>query len=442
MSKSSPPYRCRSIAATAVLAAVLATARIAGHPAAARSDGPVVDAGDDRLRRVAALQPGVVDVRLTPIADTTIERNRPSAALGGEAVLQLGRQLAPDDDTRSVLLRFGLPEIEPGSLIVTATLTMTRLGAVGQASVAAGLASLSEPFDERTVTWSSRPDIERSGGAAYFPSAPGQQRLNVAWAVEEALRAQRHLGLQLEVPAGGCEAGRSRSFASRESDVGAPELQLAYVGPGTPHPFPSPTPTRTPTPTPTITGTRPPTPTATPTSNRPQPMSPLVFEPAPGAVLPPPVDVDAWVVRWRQYAPTLCSYHIALSGPNGQVFGTDLPTTRATCFTFTTGMPGGPIVLSDGTYRWQLWSQCPPFNGQEAYSPPFELRAALGPTATASAAASATVDGTATATEAAETPTAPATATAAATASPTAVPTGTGTPRPLIYLPRSVKGER
>lgn len=427
MSMSLRPGHRRAVAAGTTLAAAIASLLVVAG----------ADAGAD-----AAAQPGLIEMRLTPIADTTLDRNRPSTVLGGETALQLGRQLGEDDNTNVVLLRFALPELEAGTQVVTASLTMARLGGLGQASVAAGLGSLSEPFDERTVTWSSRPDIERNGGSIYFPSAPGQQRMNVAWAVDEAIRAQRHLGLQLEVPAGGCEAGRSRMFASRESDIGGPELHLAYVGPGTPHPFPSPTRTSTATPTPTITGTRPPTPTATSTSDRPQPMSPLIFEPAAGAELPPPEGAHAWVVRWRQYAPTLCSYHIALRGPNGEVFGTDLLNTRATCFAFTTGMPGGPTALADGTYRWQLRSLCPPFNGQEAYSPPFELRAALGPTATASAAASATVDGTATATEEAETPTAPATATAAATASPTAVPTGPGTRRVWIYLPTSTRGAR
>lgn len=329
----------------------------------------------------AALQPGVVDIRLTPIADTTIDRLRAGEAFGSAPSLSLGRDVAPDGTTRTVLLRFGLPEMAPGSRVVTATLTLRRTGGVGAASVVGALASLSEPFDERTATWADRPDIARQGAAAYIPSTPGTLAFDVAWAVEEALRAQRHLGLQLEVPAGGCEARRSRTFASREDPSAPPELRLAYVGPGTPHPFPSPTATRTPTRTPSPTGPRPPTASPTPTSQRPQPAPMTVFEPAGGAVLPPPASPDVWVVRWRQHAPTLCHYAIALAGADGDVFVTGLASTRATCFAFDLALPGAPPSLPAGAYHWRIDAQCPPFDPQRAESLPFTLRTSLDGTA-------------------------------------------------------------
>lgn len=429
----------RALLTAATVAAAVAALVVAGGAGAARR-GPVggatsgvyaaggVDPAD------AAAQPGVVDVRMTPIADTTIERNRPTTPLGAEPTLGLGRQLAPDDDTRSVLLRFGLVDVDPGSLVVTATLTMKRIGALGAASVAAGLSSLSEPFDEQTATWSNRPDIDRNGSAVYVPRAPGEQRFDVAWAVQEALQAQRNLGLQFEAPAGPCEGGRSRTFASREDPSGAPELRLAYVGPGTPHPFPSATPTDVPTATATPTGTRPPTPTPTPTSNRPQPRPPAFIEPAPGEILPPPEGVDAWVIRWRQYAPTICTYRFELSGPTGRVYAMDLANTHATCQSITTSSPGMPAYLPDGTYAWRLYSVCPPFFGQETS---VSFRLLRPPTATAAP----TADGTAaTPSSATDTP-AP---TRAASPSPSATATlrATDAAGRRVYLPVATHGDR
>ncbi|MEO8085084.1 MAG: DNRLRE domain-containing protein, partial [Ardenticatenales bacterium] len=370
-----PPARRRLLAAAAFLIPVVAAFVVSGaYGTAGRvAVGGAVDgvrAAADVDTAHAAAQPGVIDVRMTPIADTTLARNRATTPLGLEPTLSLGRQLAPDDNAEGVLLRFGLVDVDPGGLVVTATLTLTRLGGLGAASVLAGLGSISEPFDERTATWANRPDIARNGLAVYVPAAPGEQRFDVAWAVEEALRAQRNLGLQIEVPAGGCEGGRGRTFSSRESAAGAPELRLAYVGAGTPHPFPSPTPSDVPTWTATPTGTRPPTATATPTSDRPQPRPPDVIEPVPGAVLPPPEGVDAWVVRWRQFAPTLCSYRIDLSGPTGIVYTTDIPNTHATCHSVTAASPGMPPDLAEGAYTWRIRSTCPPFEPQEAQSPP------------------------------------------------------------------------
>ncbi|MEO8085141.1 MAG: hypothetical protein ABI780_15085, partial [Ardenticatenales bacterium] len=61
-------------------------------------------------------------------------------------------------------------------------------------------------------------------------------------------------------------------------------------------------------------------------------------------------------------------------------YTTDIPNTHATCHSVTSETPGMSADLAEGTYVWRLRSDCPPFEPQEAQSPPFELRRVPTPT--------------------------------------------------------------
>ncbi len=216
---------------------------------------------------------------------------RPDTPLGATQALTVGYAVGAESATSRALMHFSLPALPVGSTVLSATLLLDLVAVHGQAEVRATAGLVSEPWSEADVTWTNQPPVSRYGSRFIGP-VPGRLAMDVTSFVAGRWYAGvRNDGLEVAISEGGCDAGRSRSFASREALPGAgapPMIEIAYVGPGTPHPFPSPsptptwtlpptqtltaTPTASPPPSATLTATR--TPTARPTPTGPTPTGP------------------------------------------------------------------------------------------------------------------------------------------------------------------------
>jgi len=252
----------------------------------------------------AALGPNAVEVlEIRADADTTLDRAQPNVALGASPAITIGRELAPDGTAMQALVRFPLGALPPDARLVTATLRLRLLAAQGSAEVRAWLAPVDAPWDEASATWGNPPPSLAARHSLLVGPLVGDHAWDVTALVSERLERagpRGALGVLLDVAAGALDAGRLRAFAAREA-VGAPlpRLDVAYVGPGTPHPLPSPTGTPSPTATPTVSGTPPPTPSPTTTSTFGQLQGRAVaLRPSDGAALAQPLGGEVWVFEW------------------------------------------------------------------------------------------------------------------------------------------------
>lgn len=273
------------------LAALLAGTALLAAPGAGRRTG-------------AAQSPRSVDVlEIGADADTTLDRARPDVALGTSPAITIGRELAPDGTAMQALVRFPLGDLPPDARLVTATLRLRLVAARGSAEVRAWLAPVDAPWDEASATWGNPPPALAARHSVLVGPEAGDHAFDVTALVSERLERAGPggaLGLLVDVAAGALDAGRLRAFAGREASGAAPpRLDVAYVGPGTPHPLPSATGTPSPSATPTVSGTPPPTPSPTTTSTFGQLQGRAVaLRPSDGAALAQPLDGEVWVFEW------------------------------------------------------------------------------------------------------------------------------------------------
>ncbi|MCE7938491.1 MAG: hypothetical protein DYG90_07900, partial [Chloroflexi bacterium CFX6] len=201
--------------------------------------------------RADADQAGVEVVTIPAEADTTLASDAPDQPAGSEPLLRVGSFEADPADPPAAdagytaLVRFPLTALPAGATVLTATLRLGQVAAVGQASLHGRAELVTGAWDEATARWSNRPaaDPARRAALTLFDGA-GPVALDVTDAVRDRDPRASTLSLELSGVSGACDAGRNRAFASREgaAALGAPPpaLSIAYFGAGTPHPFPSP----------------------------------------------------------------------------------------------------------------------------------------------------------------------------------------------------------
>jgi hypothetical protein len=343
------PTSLRIIAAGAlVVTAAVSAALVAPLTGAGSAVGP----------RAMPADTGIVTLRIPADADATVDSSRPDTPLGATGALTIGYAVGPDRATTQALLHFPLPELPSGATIVSATLLLDTIAVRGRAEVRVLWGAVDRSWRESDVTWSTRPAVPDPYRIGLVGGDLAPLLVDMTNYVESVRGGglPDH-GLALWVEGGASDAGRSRTFASREAlaDVGAaPTLVIAYVGPGTPHPYPSATPTVTPTPSPSPTGTLPPTPSPTTTSTFGLWQGQAALDrPSDGAQLSQPVGDDAWVFEWWQPSRGPCMYSgalLTLIDPGGASTQQDVPGTS---YRFEDSRP-----VRSGRWAWNVYARC------------------------------------------------------------------------------------
>lgn len=307
----------------------------------------------------AGIHDGVQQVvlELQADADTVLDSARPDTPLGASPLLTVGHAAGAARAANRVLLRFSLDGLPPDSTIISATLVLDTVAVSGQSEVWLEQGRIQEAWSEAIATWSSQPQVQ-PGRASLVGPALGELALDVGYLVEAWQAApDSNFGLALWVKANEWDAGRTRSFASREATADGsrpPRLKILFTSPGTPHPFPSRTPTERPTATATPTGTLPPSPTPTTTSTFGQYQGKAeLLRPADGATLYRPAGHEAWVFEWYPPHAGPCLYtgaRLTLIAPTGERIEQDVTGTR---FRYESDR-----LLPLGTWRWSVWARC------------------------------------------------------------------------------------
>lgn len=367
----------------------------------ATSGGGLAQASNRHVARIGAsadAQDGTT-VLLTIVADAdaTVDSSRPTRALGATRALTVGNAVGEQLATTQALLHFPLSALPPGSTVVTATLLLDMTAHRGQAEIAVMSAAITSPWNETEVTWASRPMLSRDATQLVGP-APDRLVVDVTKLVATmGSGGDQNHGLAIVVDDGGCNGGRSRTFASRETGTGeGPTATLTST------PTASATATNTPTPTARATATA--TASATSTSTfgeykgQPEPI-----RPSDGIHLPQPIGEEVWVFEWS-----------ALRGGRGPCYagGTTLTLNGPDSKT-TIDLPGAPYggcyrfhssdPVAAGTWGWRVAMPCGngPTNASEyrrfvvaaaptTQTPPITSTSTSTATATAQATATAT----------------------------------------------------
>ncbi len=163
-------------------------------------------------------------VAMEPVADATIKAGEPNANFGAAGTLEVAAIVAGPNRS---LVRFDLPTIEPGCLLLSAQLALTVNS--GDPLRPIGAYQLSEAWDENAVTWGTRPAVTPTvaGGV----SAAGTTTIDVLVLVVAQYVAGGHHGMEIldsQEAAAATNPG-SNSFFSRETVGSAPVLTLTFV---------------------------------------------------------------------------------------------------------------------------------------------------------------------------------------------------------------------
>ncbi len=178
-----------------------------------------------------------MEIALFPAANATIDRARPDACLGGCRELRVGRDDFRKGPYRS-LARFALP-LGVGFPLASAKLDLYQVGSQPPgARPLIELYGLAGPWEERTVTWNTRPPRDHSPSASSeTPAGPGWAEFDLTLLGQAWLGGARpNYGFILV--ASGQRAARLGVFAGRLSREPAilPRLRLRFEPPGPAHP--------------------------------------------------------------------------------------------------------------------------------------------------------------------------------------------------------------